>query len=39
MSISAHGTEDESATYCLQEQGDGFTVSLTQRLVLKGSWS
>ena len=38
MSISARGTDDESATYCLQEQGDDFIASLTQRLFLKGSW-
>ena len=37
MSIRAHGTEDESTTYCLQEHDDYFIASLTQRLFLKGS--
>lgn len=37
MSVSAHGTEDESTTHCLQEHDDRFIAPLTQRLFLKGS--
>ena len=37
MSISTHGMEGESTTYCLRELHDHFIASLTQRLFLNRS--